>query len=363
VRDSRDAQVLVLMTALANGGGGQLYTVAFLGQREFAGRADTLTYSSRATDTGDEVRRDLAHTLKLGLVRYAAGTRAARHLRVEYRPPEDSAAAGREGLDPWNHWVFRLSTSGNLSGEATSTSRNLSGSVAANRTTEMWKIELSASGHTGRSSYRIDDTTTYVSRSQRYQGEAIVVRSLGPHWSAGAYVGIYSSTFINQDLQVEGGPAVEFDVFPYAEATRRQLRISYRLSAARVDYREVTLYGKLSETLYSHVLDVSYEVRQPWGGANVSLNGTQYLHDPGKFSVGLHGGLEVRLVRGLSVNASGNYERVRNQLYLPAGTASPEEILVRQRQLATGYRYYTNLGLSYRFGSVYNNVVNPRFGI
>jgi hypothetical protein len=39
-----------------------------------------------------------------------------------------------------------------------------------------------------------------------------------------------------------------------------------------------------------------------------------------------------------------------------------EVILLRQRQLLTGYQYYFNFGISYSFGSLFNNIVNPRFG-
>jgi hypothetical protein len=35
---------------------------------------------------------------------------------------------------------------------------------------------------------------------------------------------------------------------------------------------------------------------------------------------------------------------------------------LRLRQLATSYTYFINLGLSYSFGSIFNNIVNPRFG-
>ena len=52
----------------------------------------------------------------------------------------------------------------------------------------------------------------------------------------------------------------------------------------------------------------------------------------------------------------------RDQFYLRRAGATPEEILVRQRQLATGYRYYTQFSVSYSFGSIFNNIVNPRFG-
>jgi len=41
--------------------------------------------------------------------------------------------------------------------------------------------------------------------------------------------------------------------------------------------------------------------------------------------------------------------------------ASLEEILLRRRELETSYYYYFSIGLSYTFGSIYNNVVNPRF--
>jgi hypothetical protein len=52
---------------------------------------------------------------------------------------------------------------------------------------------------------------------------------------------------------------------------------------------------------------------------------------------------------------------IHNQLSLPAAGASTEDILLRQKELETQYSYFTNITLSYTFGSIYNNVVNPRF--
>ena len=37
-------------------------------------------------------------------------------------------------------------------------------------------------------------------------------------------------------------------------------------------------------------------------------------------------------------------------------------MLLRQRQLPSGYQYFLNFGISYPFGSIFNNIVNPRFG-
>ena len=51
---------------------------------------------------------------------------------------------------------------------------------------------------------------------------------------------------------------------------------------------------------------------------------------------------------------------VRNQIQLAAGELTEEEILTQQRELATNYRYFASFGLSYRFGSIFSDVVNPR---
>jgi hypothetical protein len=46
---------------------------------------------------------------------------------------------------------------------------------------------------------------------------------------------------------------------------------------------------------------------------------------------------------------------------LKKGDVPEEEVLLRLQQLATGYSYFMHFGVNYRFGSIFNNVVNPRF--
>ena len=50
-----------------------------------------------------------------------------------------------------------------------------------------------------------------------------------------------------------------------------------------------------------------------------------------------------------------------DQLFLPKVGLSDEEILLQLQDLATDSRYSFSFGLSYTFGSIFNNVVNPRF--
>jgi hypothetical protein len=70
----------------------------------------------------------------------------------------------------------------------------------------------------------------------------------------------------------------------------------------------------------------------------------------------------MRMGRGFSFNVGGSLSRVRDQLYLPGAGLTPVEVVARQQQLATNYRYFMYFGLRYQFGSIFNNVVNPRFG-
>jgi hypothetical protein len=68
----------------------------------------------------------------------------------------------------------------------------------------------------------------------------------------------------------------------------------------------------------------------------------------------------VRLFKGLSAEVSGAYSRVHNQLYIRKGDASDEDVLLERLALATGYQYEVRAGLSYTFGSIFNNIVNRR---
>jgi hypothetical protein len=68
----------------------------------------------------------------------------------------------------------------------------------------------------------------------------------------------------------------------------------------------------------------------------------------------------VRIVRGLDLDVGASYERVRDQIYLSGEDFTPEERFLRPQQEQTDYRVRMNFGLSYQFGSSFNNVVDNR---
>lgn len=363
VRDRTESDVHVLVTTQDTGGGGTEFTIKFIGLGRFANVEQTLKQATPATATSDERRRALTEVLKRGLVRYVADSPLASRLRISVAPDE-SAKSGQQTAanDPWNLWVFRTEFSGSVDGERSSKSHSVRTYLSANRTTEALKINFSASGSYRQNRFELGEGESFTSTSRDYSSNALIAKSLRKKWSA-AFVGrVSSSTFVNQELATRAAVGAEYDFFPYSESTRRMLTVQYTIGFDTFDYREITIYEKDSETLADHRLQTSLRLRQPWGSSFATVYLSQYLNKPDKYSITSFGDLNIRIFKGFSVNMFGEVARTRDQLYLPRGEATTEEILVRQRQLETGYRYYLQFGISYSFGSIFNNVVNPRFG-
>jgi hypothetical protein len=201
-----------------------------------------------------------------------------------------------------------------------------------------------------------------VTKRRNYNAEALWVKSLNAHWSAGVQANASSSITSNLELGTRFGPAIEYDVFPYSESTRRQIIARYSVGVKSLNYDSLTIYDKMKETRPDHRLVLGGEATQPWGGFYGSVTASQFLNEPSKYRIDGYAGMNWRIVRGLNLGFDMGYTKLRDQLNLKRGTASQEEVLLRLRQLATGYYYYGSVNISYTFGSVFSNVVNPRFG-
>lgn len=125
-------------------------------------------------------------------------------------------------------------------------------------------------------------------------------------------------------------------------------------------YYEETLFGKFSEGLLDECISITINTKQRWGSTTISLLGSHYFHDFTKHRLTLFSSLSLQLVKGLSFNVFGSASLIHDQLSLPKRGLTPEEIMLRIKQLATQYDYFMFMGLTYSFGSLYSNVVNPR---
>jgi hypothetical protein len=362
VRDRTDASLHVLVSTLQTGSGGTEHTITFIGLKDFAGITDTLTYVASQTSTQDDRRKGLARILKLGLVRYLARTSTGEQLTVSYSAPAATAATAAEKKnDPWDFWVFRTRINGNFSGESSQNFVFLNGSVSANRVTKAWKINNSTYVNYSESNFTLDEDEKFSSYSRQYGVSHLIVKSLGEHWSAGERASLTSSTYINTRRALRFAPAVEYNLFPYSQSTRKQLSFQYSVGINSYRYRDTTIFEKISEVRPNQTLTASVTATQPWGSVAASIEGATFLDDFTKRHLVLFNSIDARLFKGFSFNIFGQIQLLRDQLYLAKGGATQEEILLQRRQLSTSYSYFVGIGLSYTFGSIFNNVVNPRF--
>jgi hypothetical protein len=357
VRDISDASVYILSTKQRTGAGGNEFTYFLVGQKENAGMYDTLSFVSAPDATYEEIRQQEVNTLKLGLIRYIAKTPLAKYIQINFSEP----IAQTVSTDKWDSWVFKAQLSGWFDGQQTYKSNNLYGRFTANRVTEEWKINLRASYSYGIEKFLIDEETI-TSNTNSKSISALVVKSLSDHWSYGGTVYIGSSIYNNLDRSVSAMPGIEYDIFPYSQSTRKQLRILYSIGYNYFNYTDTTIYDKTEEGHAQHSINVAYSVVQKWGQIDLSSEYSNYLYDWSKNNLSAFITLNLRLIKGLQVNFSGGASLLHDQLGLAKSGITTEDILLKKKELATQFQYWGSFGFSYTFGSIYNNVVNPRFG-
>lgn len=358
VRDIKDAGVYIISTNQRTGSGGYQFTYFLVGQNENAGMRDTISFVSSPDETQDETRIKEVRTLKMGLMRYVAKTPLSKYMKISFSEPLSETVSG----DKWNSWVFKTSIHGFLQKEKTYSDTYLSGNISAARITRDWKINLSANLNQNEEKYLIDDTTTITGKNSSKSANALIVKSISDHWSIGGTTRFGASAYSNENFKFFFMPGIEYDLFPYSESTRRQLRILYTAGYNYENYVDTTIYDKCKENLWSHKLTVSYEVVQKWGNIDMSIGYSNYLHDWKKNNLYVQGFIDLRITRGLSINIGGSASLIHDQLNLVKKDVPVDQILLRRQELATQYSYFTSFGLTYTFGSIYNNVVNPRFG-
>lgn len=359
VRNREDADIHILMTDQPTGGGGREYTINFIGKKDYSDLNTTLKYFSNRVETQDEIRQGLVQTLKLGLGPFVARTPLAKSIVLSLRQRVKPTSVD----DKWNFWVFNISSRARLNGEQTRTSHSFSGSLSSNRVTPDSKFRASVWANYDKSIFNYRDSRIESSSNSR-SADVMYVRSLGEHWSAGAITNVSSSTYSNLNFSWSFYPAVEFNLFPYSQSTRRQLRFLYKIGFNYDNYMVETIFEKMSDKLWDQSLTIGLEITEPWGNAQLAVEGSNYFLDKflKYYRVVVSGEIGLRLLRGLNLTVNGRYSKVADQLNIAKGDATLEELLLRRKELLSGYRYFFSIGLSYSFGSVFSNVVNPRFG-
>ncbi len=358
VRDVKEAQVFILITQQNAGSGGTQYTLTFQGIGIYNGMNDTLVYTSSPDETSTIVREKKNNRLQMGLMKYVARTPLSSEIEINYNQELER----EQVVDRWNNWVFSLGTEPQFQAEESDRQLQLRNSFEITKVTPDIKLELELDQNYSRRRVLKEDDfdTTYV--TNEFQGDNLFVKSLGEHWSAGIKWNIGTSTRENYGFRTDILPSVEYNLFPYSEATHRQLRFLYSVGMQYNNYNDSTIYNKLKENLFKQELNIAFQIQKKWGFVNLSLLASNYLNDFSKNRVELNTSLNLRIFKGLSLQISGGVAHINDQVNLKKGDISEADRLLELRELSTQYRIEGGIGLTYTFGSIYNNVVNPRFG-
>ena len=372
VRDQGDAEVHIFVVSQFTGSGGREYIIEFIGQGGLSEKIDQISFISPEFDTEEIRRNKLVSHIKLGLVGYLIDKEIFNQLDLVLNDNIEVVPTKAPENDPWNRWIFEIGGNTNFSGEEVRKTMNLNGNLRARRITENWKTDFRYRHNYNRRTFfdteeqeiapgdtaEVEIKEIFTIENQNMNG--LVAKSLGSHWSAGFYTSVRSSTQDNIDFRFGIAPTVEYSFFPYSEFTRRELTFRYGVTIASVDYTETTIFGEDDELLFQQEFRIDSEFTQPWGGVEGGLSAEAYLHDFSKNNLRFNAEINMRVLRGLSVFISGRYSLINDQLSLPAGEGTDEDILLNLRNQATSYNFGGSIGLEFRFGSIYNNVVNPR---
>uniref|UniRef100_UPI00404749B6 hypothetical protein n=1 Tax=Mariniflexile sp. TaxID=1979402 RepID=UPI00404749B6 len=357
VRDRKQSQVHIIISSQPTASGGLLYTVRFLGRENFETKNDTLRFNAKVENSNRENRDELTNVITMGLMPYLASNGQQKFMDFDYL---DRTKLVEQSIDKYKNWVYTASLNAFLSGDKVSEVLSGDGSISAALITDAWKTRLTASLNYGSNNY---ETTTY-----NFSGKTIVknlkglvVKSINDHWSAGLEPAFYTSTFSNVKSQFSFAAGMEYNVFPYSESVNDLFTFKYRLQPLYNTYIDKTVFDKNKEFLFNQILDITYTHITNWGNVSTTLTGSDYINHTKAYRLDLVNQANFRVAKGLFFNVTGNVSLINNQLSLSSQSLTPEQIILQQRETLSNYSYSLQVGIRYTFGSIFNNIVNPRY--
>lgn len=359
VRDPKLGDVHILSSHSHTGSGGRKFFIQFIGLNSFEGQNFDYEYLAEQSETDDQTRKGLLKLIQTGILQYYS--KAGLLSQVDIVLDENGFTKSVEQItDPWNLWVFQLEAGSYFQKEETQNEYTFNTELRIDKVTKDWKTRIEGQYMINRENY-FDEGEKIENNQSETEIEANYIISLSPHWSAGIFGGYSSQTYLNIKHLYEAAPGIEYNIFPWDVSNRKIFTLRYQAGIRNYYYNELTIYDKTQELLFYEELSLNLELVQPWGTVETTLEGRHYFHDFSKNRIVFDTELSVRLTRQFSVFGEIEAQVVHDQLYLPKGDSSLEDILLERRKQATTYELGGQVGFRFTFGSIYNNVVNERF--
>ncbi len=346
VRDLEDADVYIITTTIETGSGGQAYTFYITGQNEYSNMSDTVSFFTNPDATTDEIREKTANHLQMALMRYVQKTPLADNIRIDYNGNISPIIS----TDKWNNWVFTPSFSFSYNDAEANNSSRTYFQLHIDKVTEDLKINMTINYQKNKNEY-----SNYTNTNERKQGNLVIVKSMSDHFSYGAFLSAKSNPSSNTKFQYDVTTGIEYDLYPYSEFLRRQLRIAYWVGYSSRKYENTTFWGGDERNDWIHTLSAAYNILQKWGSVNISANYTNTLDNWSNNSLDLESYMNIRVTKGLMFTVSGSYSLFKSETFSSLIGEYPGILLDKHHSTSV------SCGIAYTFGSIYRNVVNPRF--
>ncbi|MEM9885201.1 MAG: hypothetical protein AAF849_04855 [Bacteroidota bacterium] len=339
--------------------GAKQYNLEIIGREQWAGEKVSFQFNSQPTMTNFEENELIIQKLKIGIAPFLAKTALSDGLKLEVKKPENSTVQVTPYESFWKNWIYEIGSNLSWDSEAVRSNLRFRADADIDNVTPEWRIRVRPFYSYQRQSVDTESGTAVVVRERRYFSGS-VVRSISDHWSVGFFNSYYHNNYNNLDMDVWIAPAIEYSVFSYDEVPMKEFTVAYRVGYLSRNYIEETIYNLMEEQRYRHMLNVDLRMRRPWGNVFAGVSASNFLDDWSQNRVSLNGRFSIRVYKGLSVNFGGNYQLINDQISLPKGDISLEDLLLAQRQVATDFEAGMNFGINYTFGALYNNIVNTR---
>jgi len=357
VRDRTLSDIEVFVFDISNASGGRNFTFEYKGKNDFQNKENKISTNITQNLTFNEAREVLLKTYKMGMVHFLQNTVFQNQVDVSYNDQMDIPQ--EMSFDQWKNWVFEISGSFNFENEESINEEEYNVGFDIDRVTEMWRVRSYFRQRRAVKFYSGDEENYTSERNSTYFSGSLV-KSISDHFSTGIFGSYQKDTFRNYKSFFNFSPALEYNFIPYNEVLTREITLAYKLGYNFYEYLEETLYGFLHQKMFNQSLTLNLRFREKWGSIYSYMVASQFLDQPDQNRLTLNNNINLRIVRGLSLRISGSFQLIRDQINLPKGEASIEDLLLRQRQISTNYQNRISMGLSYTFGSIFNNIVNTR---
>ena len=357
VRDTRLSQVHVLITSQPTAAGGSKYSVMFFGRNNFAGKNDTLRLMAGVGNSNRQTRDELTNVITMGLMPYLAANGQQKYMFFDYTNKNKLI---QQSIDKWKNWVFTTTVNSNFNSNQSADLFSGDGSFAATKITDKWKHRFTVGMSLSNNSYETA-TYSYIGTTLIRRVNLLTVKSINQHWSLGLEPAFYASTYSNVKSQFSLAPGIEYNLFPYSESVNHLFTLKYRVQPLYNTYIDSTVFFRTSQFLINHVFDITYTRIAPWGNISTTLTASQFLNHTKAYRIDLINQMNFRITTGLFFNVTGTASLINNQLSISKAKYKLEQILLQQREILSYYSYGIQVGIRYIFGSIYNNIVNPRY--